>query len=110
MVAAAVIASANRAPLRARPAIFSNRTFPMVVSDWHRSAMIAQRRSADARSRAIKRANAQAWSDCKEPPPKLQRTVMDKFPSFEVFSRYTKPLLPTSCQHPQVLLFEREIP
>jgi hypothetical protein len=59
--------------------------------------------------RVIRRSTIHAWNACLTLNAlELQRVVMDKTPSFEVLSRYTKPLLPTSCQQQQVLVFKRE--
>jgi hypothetical protein len=81
------------------------------VNRFDARAAIAERKSPAAPPELIKCSKAQAWSDCTEPvDPKLQRVLMDNFPSFEVFSRYTKSLLPTSCQQLQLLFFKQQHP
>src|SRR5919204_2262781 len=99
MVSAAVISAAKRAPCQARPATLRTNEFHATVSERETSATIAQRRSPEAQFRKIECSNAQLWARKTGPRllriPKSHRIIMDKFPSVEVLSRYSRHLLPT---------------
>src|SRR5688572_2503755 len=75
----------------------------IAVNERHASSTIAQRRSDVTQWMETSCSNANPWAFARGPrlprKPNSLKIVMDKFPSIEVLSRYTHPLLPTCCQH-----------
>src|SRR5438093_11959657 len=75
----------------------------IAVNERHASSTIAQRRSVVTHWMETSCSNAKPWAFTRGPrlprKPNSLKIVMDKFPSLEVLSRYTHPLLPTCCQH-----------
>src|SRR3954447_6997372 len=75
----------------------------IAVNERHASSTIAQRRSVVMQWMETSCSSANPWAFTRGPrlprEPNSLKIVMDKFPSIEVLSRYTHPLLPTCCQH-----------
>ena len=73
------------------------------VNERHASSTIAQRISRVVAWMETSCSSTKDWAATTgrrlPPRPGSLKNVMDKFPSVEVLSRYTHPLLPTCCQH-----------
>ena len=83
----------------------------IAVNERHASSTIAQRRSDGDAVDGNQLFQGEGLGIRKTPAasrkPNSLKIVMDKFPSVEVLSRYTDPLLPTCCQHRQAATCEK---
>src|SRR3954451_6045150 len=98
-----MVSAAARPPLRAHDTSRPCAKAHIAVNERHASSTIAQRRSVVTHWMETSCSNANPWAFSRGArlprKPYSLKIVMDKFPSLEVLSRYTHPLLPTCCQH-----------